>query len=132
MPRYRNTTNENKVLGSNIVPPKGEISTFVWYPTLPTGLQKVSDAPMFNSVVFSDVVTSDTTVTLPNSLRNFLVDIYVESGRIEVRFNSDSNNPPLKLGDGMVWSRRFVNRLINDIRIKFVNPGSVWINVEEF
>lgn len=132
MPKYKNTTNENKVLETNIIAPKEEMVTPVWYPDLPAGLEKVSDEPMYNPIVYSDVVTGDTTIDIPNNVKNVLVDIYVESGRVEVRFNSDGNNPPVKLGDGMVWSRRFVSRLINDIRIKFINPGSVWVNVEKF
>jgi len=131
MPRYRNTTNENKTLESNIIPPKGEISTLVWYPDLSSGLEKVSDEPMFNPIVYSDEITADTVVSIPNGLRDFLIDLYVASGTVEVRFNSDDNNPPLKLGDGMSWSRKFVNRIVNDIRIKFVSAGSIWVNIEK-
>jgi len=131
MPKYQNTTNKNITLEGQIVHPFSTFETQVIYDPLPAGILKLSDDPSYNPMVVSTFYNADTVIPVPVGLHSYIIDLWVESGRWEVRFNTPTMTPPLYLCDGTSWSRRFHNRLVGSIILTRITPGgSIWLQLE--
>lgn len=130
MPTYQNTSNARKVVGGTSVEPNETVETRLWNYEGEAGLNKTADTPMYNPIIHSEEVTGDKTINIPAGEKRFLIHFYVESGEVEVLFSSASNTPALKLYTGAKWNVRCLDRLINDIRIKFTAAGSAWVIIE--
>jgi len=132
MPKYRNSTNINKQLGSYIVPPNEDVITSGFFTNLPAGVTLVSDDPSYNPVLLSEAYIVDSTIPVPVSDTGaYYVDIYVEAGEVDVRFNSASMTPVVKITEGSSWQKFFTAKSINDIRVHFAVGGRVWVNIEK-
>jgi len=131
MPTYQNTTNEKKIVGSQILGPGKTYLTNVIFDPLPAGVVRISEEPIYNPVLHSAAYTGDANVAVPVGEQAYLVDLYVEAGTWEIQFNDAAMAPPLVLVEGTTWSRKYINRLIELIIMTRATPGGrIWVQLE--
>jgi len=135
MPRYRNSTNADIVVGSYRFPAEDilEIRTFI--ETIPAGLALESVDPQYEDVLYSEkhhhVTGVDlATIAVPDNPdgTDYRIQLYVESGEIQLRFNT-ADDTPILVVEGETFNRYLTTKAIEDIRIHSVVGGWVWVNV---
>ena len=136
-PTYRNNTSIKQELGGKIVEPNKEICSLLTYNERNINLQKVSDKPFYNTTILSSIVQKNCEVVLPLNdnigipVNKFAIHFYVESGEVEIRYNSELNEPSLKLYKGCKWNIRVFERYINSIFVQSNSIFKLWIIVEK-
>ena len=131
MPTYKNSLTTAVTTGDGIrVEPKSNEATVVWYPSLPTGITKVSDTPYYNPIISSELVTSTKTITVDTSLTgNYQVEIYCITGSVSIQYNSASATARV-LGAGDKTSAMCGLRTIDSIIIT-ISSGTCTVTVEK-
>jgi len=130
MPKYKNTSTSQIVVGSLRWEPGETLETPIWLATLPSGISKLADEPYFDPTVLSQKVTSDETVTIPDvTTGSYKVSVYVTTGEVSLKLNSDSGTARL-LGVGMLFEAICLSRTINDLRFT-ISSGTAYVTVEK-
>lgn len=86
-----------------------------------------------NPVISADCYTGkETVIDIPPGEKRVGVHFCVESGPVEVYYNSYDNRPPLRLYEGARWNQRFFDDSLSKILIKPYQKGSfkVWVIIE--
>ena len=130
MPKYQNTGSDLVVVGSLAFSPSQILETPIWLESLPAGIVLLADAPYFNPTLLSQKVTTTSTVTIPNVAQSsYKVEVFVLSGEISLKLNSDSGTARL-LGAGMTFEAICLSRTINDLRFT-ITTGVAYVTVEK-
>lgn len=138
MPKYANSTAADIAVGSFRFPARSSMDIDVFLEgTLPAGLTLVSVPPQKNTSLlenkYSAITGADVaTITVPESdSKGYHIKIYVESGEFEVRFNEAAMTPPFRITEGQTFDKKYISRVVNDIRLHCVIGGQVFVNIEE-
>lgn len=134
MPAYRNTGTNRVVLpdGTPIAPGQTiqNINNFI---TLPTGVVKDSNLPVWNPAIISSRNAGDSgtdEVSIPTSVNGknvneYHLDIYCVLGRVSIQFDDNSFDPPiiLEAGEGYKEDIRF--RRVTKVFVTYLIASSV-------
>ena len=133
MPTYKNNGTERATLGGHTIEPGESIETTGWFMTgfLPIGVIQSSETPFDNPIVLSQKISTDVTIQIPAGVDRFFIHVFVESGEVDLLFNSDNNLPVLKLYTGAKYGRKIFDRTVNDLRFTFIISGVVFLIVEK-
>ena len=133
MPTYKNTSVLRATLGGHTIEPGQSIETAGWFDTssLPIGVIQTFETPFFNPIVLSQKISTNSTVQIPAGTDRFFIHVFVESGEVDLLFNSVNNLPALKLYTGAKYGRKIFDRTVNDLRFTFVTAGVVFLIVEK-
>ena len=121
MPTYKNITRQRQALNGKVIEPSGIIYTPAYYNENEIKLLKINDAPYYNPVLYSEVITEKTTIQIPEKdnlgawVVKYAIHFFVEKGRIIIRYNNEKNDPPLYLYETAKWNVRCHNRTIDKI-----------------
>ncbi|RLE41020.1 hypothetical protein DRJ16_06770 [Candidatus Woesearchaeota archaeon] len=130
MPKYRNDSGKRLVVGGQTLEPNQVIETPV-YQTTP-GLTKIADEPFYSPVLLSERISvsagSEVSRAIPETDGSYIVDITVESGVIEIRWNKNTATPYI-LSAGRHREIKCFSRIIDEIFIKGVVNAVVDLNV---
>jgi len=122
-PTYKNVTSLKQHLNGKVVEPGQVVCSKSYYDENEIKLLKVDDAPYFNPIIFSDVITEKGVVQIPEKdnlgerVVKYAIHFFLEKGRIVVRYNSAKNDPPLHLYETAKWNVRCFERNIDKIII---------------
>ena len=117
MPKYLNSNTVDTFLGINRIGAGDIFETKEFFSSLPAGVTKLQDAPMFNPILDSAVITSTTTKTVPANVSSYGVRVYVQAGSCTVTLNGGANLPVLNLLAGEAWEMVMHNRLVDTVTI---------------
>ena len=137
MPSYKNVTSSRQTLDGKVVEPGKVVNTMTYYDENSVKLLKIDDAPYFNPVLLSEVVTEKGTIKVPkkNNLGEYLtryaIHFYLEKGEVEILYNSVKNKPALKLYSGCRWNLRCFERTIDQIIIESNQSFILWVIMEK-
>jgi hypothetical protein len=138
MPTYRNSTVADIAVGAFRFPANSDMETDTYLETVPTGLALISALPVqsqsttllankYTALTGADIAT----IAVPASpSKAYIVSFYVESGEFQIRFNDASMTPPIRVTEGERWTRKYVSRVVNDIRIHCVVGGNIYVSVD--
>jgi len=122
-PTYKNVTNQRQILNGKVIDPGQTICTTAYYNENDVKLLKIDDAPHFNPIIFSDVITEKGTVKIPEKdnlgerVVKYAIHFFLERGRVTIHYNSIKNDPPLNLYESAKWNVRCFERVIDTIVI---------------
>jgi len=130
-PTYKNFTQKHiEFLGRSLFPGE-ELMSGVIEENLPYGIEKISDKPYYNNIIYSGCITKYEEIKIPSNSIRFNVHIYVEKGNPTIYFTSAENEPPLFLYEGAKWNIRYTDKLISKILVEpGKEGGKVWIIIE--
>ena len=138
MPKYANSTAADIAVGSFRFPARSSMDIDVFLEgTLPAGLTLVSVDPQKNNSLMENKYTALTgadvaTIVVPESdSKGYKIKFYVESGEYEIRFNEAAMTPPFRVTEGQTWERKYVSRVVEDIRLHCVTGGQIFVNIEK-
>ena len=137
MPTYKNVTSLKQNLNGKVVEPGQTVYTTSYYNENDVKLLKVDDAPYFNPIIFSDIITEKGNIKIPEKdnlgekVVKYAIHFFLEKGEIEVFYNSVNNKPSLKLYSGAKWNLRCFDRNINEIIVNTNESFTLWIIVEK-
>jgi len=137
MPIYRNISSLRKELNGKVVESGKEISSLTYYDENSIGLLKIKDHPMFNPVLLSQVITSNSEILIPKvdnlniPVFKYAIHFYVEKGEVSVQFNSIENKPVLNLYTGCRWNIRIFERTIDKLILNSTKEFILHIIVEK-
>lgn len=122
-PTYKNITSSTKLVGGKALNSQETISMFNYLNEKQVDVLKISDKPYFNPVVLSLHLnsTNDEIVEIPDKdnvgkfIEKYAIHFYLESGEVEIFYNSKDNKPSLLLYPGAKWNVRNFERNINKI-----------------
>jgi len=123
MPTYKNITSLRQSLNGKVIEPSGVVHTTSYYNENEVKLLKIDDAPYYNPVLFSEVVTERMTIQIPEKdnlgerITKYAIHFFAEKGRVIIRYNSEKNDPPLYLYETAKWNVRCHDRTIDKIII---------------
>jgi len=138
MPKYRNSTHSDIVVGSIRFPALSdvEIKNFI-EGTLPAGLTLISLDPIFNRVLlnekYSKVATNEFAISVPenNETGEYVFSIYVSSGEFQLECDIIPYSFTLAetIAQGQTWGRKFSCRGINVIVLKCIADGIAYVKI---
>ena len=137
MPTYKNITTIKKILNNKVVEPNAKVSSPVYYNENDVGLLKTSDFPSYNPVLFSDKITKEMEVVIPekdnvgNLVGKYALHFYVEEGDVTIWFNNQKNSPPLKLYSTARWNIRCFERTVNKVFVTSEGKFTLYFIVEK-
>lgn len=134
MPTYTNSGQNRAALkdGTQIGPGES-LQKYENFLTLPAGVTKTSDLPVWNPVIISSRNTGNSgtdTVTIPTAVNGkdvetFNLDIFCSAGRVSIKFNDSSFSPPIILASGEGYSEEITFRKITSILVTYEVASSV-------
>jgi len=136
MPTYKNVSSLKQTLNGKVVEPGQTVCTPVYYDENDVRLLKVDDAPFFNPIIFSDVITEKGVLQVPEKdnlgerVVKYAIHFFLESGKILLHYNSEKNDPPLNLYTGCKWNVRCFERTIDKILIDSDENFVLWVIIE--
>jgi len=136
-PTYKNVTSLKQNLNGKVVEPGQTVYTTSYYNENDVKLLKVDDAPYFNPIIFSDIITEKGAIKIPEKdnlgekVVKYAIHFFLEKGEIEVFYNSVNNKPSLKLYSGAKWNLRCFDRTINEVIVNANESFTLWIIVEK-
>lgn len=130
MPRYQNTgTSIIDVQGIRFDPGQTKDS-HIWIATLPAGLVKLLDAPIFDNVILSQKITAGVTVNVPAAVTdNYKISVFCTAGDVGIKTDTSSATERI-LGTGMEWGAICLSRTINSL-IFTVSGGTAYLTIEK-
>ena len=129
MPTYKNNGTDFAILESTRVYPGKTYETLSFIETLPTGVVKTSDTPMFNPVLLDQTVTTTTTITVPTGENNVNLVLYSVSGTWTAAFNSASNTPVMTVVEGVLVTKKFLNRTLDSVIL--TGSGNLQVRIDK-
>lgn len=138
MPKYKNSSKYNRIVGNTLLVP-GETKNLLVYYNIKSldGVEIVGDCPYFSPIVFSDKIEKERVVEIPkfdafnHFIERFNIHFYVEEGEVIINYNVKDNNTPLKLYSGAKWNIRCVERLIDKFYIKSTTSKfKLWVIIQ--
>lgn len=129
MPTYKNNGTDFAILECTRVYPGQTYETLSFIETLPTGVVKLSDDPYYNPVLLDQSITTTTTITVPAGATNVNLVLYAESGSWTAAFNSASNTPVMSIAEGMLITKKFVNRMLNSVIL--TGSGKLQVRIDK-
>lgn len=130
MPKYRNTSPVRADLRGVMVGPGDTVDTVIYPDPLPSAFVLVTAAPMWNSVLVSEKVTSSKTINIPTGEIRFNIHFFVKTGDVNIYFNDVSNTPALLLYEGAHWNVKCFDRTVDSIVISMTSGSVLYVIVE--
>ena len=136
MPTYRNSTAADITVGSFRFPANEDMGIDTFLESL-SGLTLVSVSPQVNKNLLANVYSAKAgadiaTIAVPESAsKGYIINFYVESGEFQIAFNEAAMTPPFRVAEGQNWTRKYVSRVVTDIRIHCVTGGNIYVNIEK-
>jgi hypothetical protein len=122
-PTYKNVTSLKQTLNGKVIEPGQTVCSTSYFDENDVKLLKVDDAPYFNPIIFSDVITEKGVFKIPERdnlgerVVKYAIHFFLEKGRVVIRYNSAKNDPPLNLYESAKWNVRCFDRTIDKIII---------------
>lgn len=131
MPKYTNGNNTSVDVEGIHFDPKETKETYQWLTTLPSGVTKVSDLPMYDTVILSQKITSPTSVAIPASVKgNYKISIYPTTGA-EATFKLNSSDSTARVVGALdKFDLTCPSRIVDSIIFTAIT-GSVYLTVEK-
>jgi len=134
MPKYKNTTTADIVIGQYRFTPGVEVTLNEFLESLPAGITKTATTPCYNPIVHSDLYSGGSgsaTVSIPAGTQAFTLRLNCTGGSVSVKFSDSSAVTVLKLASGMSWERFFPSRVVDSIIITYLEASSkVYVTME--
>jgi len=91
--------------------------------------------PFYNDMAVSQIVTTATTVVVPEivngrEVRGVKVTLYCESGQYAVGINSGANTPLINIEAGQTVERLFRDRILSQLVITTTSAGRLVVHVQ--
>jgi len=137
MPSYKNVTSSRQTLGGKVVEPGKVVCTTSYHNENDVKLLRVDDAPYFNPILFSEIITSKGAIEVPKKnnqgeyVTRYAIHFYLEKGEVEILYNSVKNKPALKLYSGCRWNLRCFERTIDQIIVESNQSFILWVIMEK-
>jgi len=138
MPTYNNGSQYKRVVGSETLEPGKNLELLTYHNLRGLdGVKIIDDFPYYSPVLISAKITSNEEVIIPrfDSFGQFIdkytIHFYVESGEIEINFNTPINRVPLKLYNDAKWNIRNTQRLIDKLFVTSKDKFVLWLIVEK-
>lgn len=131
MPKYYNSNTTSVDFEGLHLDPKETKDTYIWLTSLPSGVTKVSDLPMYDTVILSQEVTSPTSVAIPVSTKgNYKISIYATTGaKATFKLNS-SDGTARVVGALDKFELTCLSRIVDSVIFTAIT-GSVFLTVEK-
>jgi hypothetical protein len=134
MPKYINNTSNVIVEEGYRFEPNGKNEIITYKFLKNSNLTKISDDPNFAPVLYSDVVSGDTSDTLEidvplvddNSVEvvEYIIDLFCLGGSVAITYNTSVNKTELKMVSGDSTTEVCKNRRITKVIIEYLEDGT--------
>jgi hypothetical protein len=121
MPTYRNVTNIRQTLNGKVIEPGQTYCSPIYFNENEVKLLKIDDAPYYNPLIYSEVITEQCVVKIPEfdnagvRVSKYAIHFYLEKGMVVIHYNHIRNDPPLNLYTEAKWNVRCSDRTIDKI-----------------
>ena len=141
MPTYLNSTSAPIIVGLSRIEAGQSVKTGEYLLSLPAGITQTSANPYFDPTIYSTVLTSTTTVTVPTTfldtstgkqvglVGNYKIKVYVGTGSCTVKVN-DAAAVPRFVGQYETWDITCMSRIINSVIIT-ITSGTIYISIDK-
>jgi hypothetical protein len=135
MPAYKNNSTAIRFLLDGMKINPGQVVTNVNnFVTLPSGVSKVSELPVWNPVIVSSrhagnasdsVIVILPTVINGENVNDYIINIFCSAGRVGVKFNTTSFSPEQLLDLNEGYEEKIRYRKITKVIINFKIDNSI-------
>lgn len=129
MPTYKNTNADLAIVQGVRMEAGQEVASDAWLTNLPSGIIKTSDNPFVDPILYSKVITSTETITVPAVTGGYRLLFQCTVGAVAIKFNS-TDAIALNLSAGASYSLACRGRVYDTV-IVTISSGTVVVIIEK-